>query len=330
MQLAKGNIKYMEMPVMGDAKALKLILCCALSLNAWSVQASDLSPFSIAHPSLDFTSTPKSQTLSLGYQIANTQYYKVLPNHRISVDTQTQLTNIVIGGPLSDRWSYQISASYALLSGGFSDNFIETWHSVFGLPNGSRDQYLQNLMRIQYERNDEVLVAIHRSVSGLLDTQAALQFELDDRSSVNVFVNLPTGNGDQLLGSEKMDLGLAWQHTYINDSGWRIQGRIGVLALGDGGLLRSESKSFATFGHLGLAYPLSEVFSVRLWLDSHTAYYDSPLAPLGKDTLILGMGGALAISDRWQLDLFVSEDIAVEASPDVGLHMRLTWRAAGN
>jgi hypothetical protein len=42
---------------------------------------------------------------------------------------------------------------------------------------------------------------------------------------------------------------------------------------------------------------------------------------------MLGMGGSILLGRQWQLDIMVSEDIAVEASPDVGLHMRLTWRS---
>ncbi|HKQ31266.1 MAG TPA: DUF3187 family protein, partial [Burkholderiales bacterium] len=51
-------------------------------------------------------------------------------------------------------------------------------------------------------------------------------------------------------------------------------------------------------------------------LDAHTSAYDSNLDFLG-DAVVLTVGGDYRFSSGWRLDLGVSEDIAVEHSPDV-------------
>jgi hypothetical protein len=51
--------------------------------------------------------------------------------------------------------------------------------------------------------------------------------------------------------------------------------------------------------------------------DAHTAAFnDTALDYLG-DSLVLTVGGDYEFASGWQLDLGVSEDVQVEASPDV-------------
>ena len=297
----------------------------AAPLDAISVR--DLSPFSLSHPVLNTQTRPNDIQVSLDYQLANSQYYKTLGDDSIALDAQTELTTFSVRGPINDDWSYRIEAAYADVSGGFSDNFIESWHDVFGLPNGSRDKYAQDLMRLQYQRDGQMLIDESDAFSGLTDIQVALQYVLSDDSALNVFVNLPTGDSDTLLGSDAVDVGVSWQGTHTSESGWQTSTQVGVMALGDTGLLEAEARSATAFGQVAFAMPVSEHIVLKLQVDGHTAYYDSPLSPLGKNAVMLGMGGSILLGRQWQLDIMVSEDIAVEASPDVGLHLRLTWHS---
>lgn len=293
-----------------------------------AISARDLSPFSLSHPVLNTHSRPSDLQVSIDYQMANSQYYKTLRDDSIALDAQTELVTVSVSAPINDDWSYRIEAAYADVSDGFSDNFIESWHDVFGLPNGSRDKYAQDLMRLQYQRDGQMLIDESDAFSGLTDAQVALQYALSDDSALNVFVNLPTGDSKTVLGSGSADVGVSWQGTNTSESGWQASTQVGVIALGDSGVLEAEARSASVFGQVALAWPVSENVVLKLQVDGHTAYYDSPLSPLGKNAVMLGMGGSILLGRQWQLDFMVSEDIAVEASPDVGLHMRLVWRSA--
>lgn len=309
-----------------------LILWLAPALPAgaaslYPLVLSDLSPFSLSHPVLTTHARPSDLQVSFDYQLANSQYYKTLGGDSIALDAQTELATFSLSAPINDVWWYRIEASYADVSGGFSDSLIESWHDAFGLPNGSRDKYAQDLMRLQYQRDGQFLIDESGAFSGLTDTQVAFQYALSEDSALNLFVNLPTGDSDTLLGSNAVDLGVSWQGTHTSESGWQTSAQVGVIALGDKGLLEAEARRAAAFGQVALAWPVSEHIVLKLQVDGHTAYYESPLSPLGKNAVMLGMGGSVVLGRQWQLDLMVSEDIAVEASPDVGLHMRLTWHS---
>ena len=291
------------------------------------VSMRDLSPFSVPHAVLNTQTRPNDVQVSLDYQLANSQYYETLGDDSIALDAQTELVIFSVSAPINDNWSYRIEAAYAEVSGGFSDGFIESWHDIFGLPNGSRDKYAQDLMRLQYQRDGQLLIDESDAFTGLTDTQVAFQYALSQDAALNVFVNLPTGDSDTLLGSGSVDAGVSWQGAYTSESGWRTSTQVGVIALGNSGLLEAEARSAAAFGQVAFAWPASEHIVLKLQLEGHTAYYDSPLSPVGKNAVMLGMGGSILLGRQWQLDIMVSEDIAVEASPDVGLHMRLTWRS---
>jgi hypothetical protein len=304
-----------------------LVPCGVLAAPLEAISVRDLSPFSLSHPVLNTHARPSDVQVSFDYQLANSQYYKTAGDDSIALDAQTELATFSLSAPINNKWSYRVEASYAEVSGGFSDNFIESWHDVFGLPNGSRDKYAQDLMRLQYQRDGQLLIDESDAFSGLTDAQVALQYALSGDSALNVFVNLPTGDKDTLLGSGSADVGVSWQGTHTSESGWQTSTQVGAIALGDTGLLEVEANSAAAFGQVALAWPVSEQVVLKLQVDAHTAYYDSPLSPLGKNAVMLGMGGSILLGRQWLLDIMVSEDIAVEASPDVGLHVRLKWRA---
>jgi hypothetical protein len=56
--------------------------------------------------------------------------------------------------------------------------------------------------------------------------------------------------------------------------------------------------------------------SLKAQIDAHTAVYDSDLDYLS-DAVVLTVGGDYLFQSGWRLDLGVSEDLAVEHSPDV-------------
>lgn len=76
-----------------------------------------------------------------------------------------------------------------------------------------------------------------------------------------------------------------------------------------------------------LGWLVSDSINLKLQLQGHTSYYeDSQLQILG-DTYFLTFGGSIKINQCNQLDIAMSEDINVGASPDVSL--LINWRSYG-
>ena len=53
----------------------------------------------------------------------------------------------------------------------------------------------------------------------------------------------------------------------------------------------------------------------------------SRVAPLADPSVMIGLGGALMLTERTTLEIAVTEDDSIHrATPDIGLHVAIRWR----
>jgi hypothetical protein len=52
-------------------------------------------------------------------------------------------------------------------------------------------------------------------------------------------------------------------------------------------------------------------------VDAHTAVFETSALDFLNEAVILNLGGAIQLNHHWTLTLGLSEDVMVEASPDV-------------
>ncbi len=137
--------------------------------------------------------------------------------------------------------------------------------------------------------------------------------------STSLWLNLkaPTGNSNQLTGSGAFDASLALAHERILSSRWLAFAQIAGTYLGSGDLLSNQQRHWVGAGLLGFDYRYSTALTLTAQLDGHTAAFkDSGLTLLG-DAWILTLGGEYRWRTHWSAQIGVSEDVKVDASPDV-------------
>jgi len=82
--------------------------------------------------------------------------------------------------------------------------------------------------------------------------------------------------------------------------------------------------NYAFYGHIMLAWLAHENVDLKMQLQGHTSYYeDSQLRAIGS-TYLATFGASININPCNQLDIAISEDIKVDASPDISL--LINWR----
>ncbi|MFC4311216.1 DUF3187 family protein [Steroidobacter flavus] len=245
------------------------------------------------------------------------------------VDAETREARAILEGKLTDRVGWRLQLPYRYTGGGSLDSFIDSWHDTFGLPDGARSALPRDQIAIAYTRAGTRELNVTSSSSGLADIQAALGYELHSApgSALTAWldVKLPTGDADKLTGSGAADVSfvLAGQHSPLN-SRWTVFGQAGVTYLGDGDLLPSDQqRSVVWSGMAGVSVLAWRGLSLKAQIDAHSAAYDSDL-DFFSNAVVLTVGGDYLFKSGWRLDLGVSEDIAVEHSPDVvfvlGIH----------
>lgn len=236
------------------------------------------------------------------------------------VDAETREARLTLQTPIARRFSFQLQVPYRYTGGGSLDGFIDSWHDTFGLPDGARSQLPSDDINITYVTDRSRQLNMTSSASGLADVEASLGYDVvaSDSSALTAWLNvkLPTGEADKLTGSGATDVSLILAGEQRLSGRWSAFGQASVTWLGDGELLAYRQESMVWSGLAGLGWRAWRGLSLKAQVDAHTAAFDSELAFLS-EAIVLTVGGDYRFASGWRLDLGVSEDIAVERSPDV-------------
>lgn len=252
-------------------------------------------------------------------------------NEALLVDAETREARVTLQGSFAHtRFGWQLQLPYRYTGGGSLDSFIDSWHDIFGLSDGARSALPSDRIGIAYARAGTSRLNIDSSASGLADIQAAIGYELPTSNvallTAWLTIKLPTGDADDLTGSGATDVSLSLAGQRELGDRWSVFGQAAATYLGDGDLLPDRQRSVVWSGMAGVAVQTWRGLALKAQVDAHTAAYDSDLDFLS-DAVVLTVGGDYLFESGWRLDLGVSEDIAVEHSPDVVfvLGLKQSW-----
>jgi hypothetical protein len=192
---------------------------------------------------------------------------------------------------------------------------------MLGLPSGDRPALPQNAFRIDYQRTGENLAHFSDGGAGIGDISIAGGYQLraTQSNAVSLWLNIkaPTGDSDKLTGSGATDAALNLAYEQKLSSRWTAFAQLNFAYLGNGDLLPEQQRSSMWSGTLTFDYHYSPALALTLQFDGHTAAYSDSNLPLLGSAWIMTLGGEYRWRSRWYLQVGVSEDIKVEASPDV-------------
>lgn len=272
------------------------------------------------------SSVPDGWTAGLDFHWGSTALMQERGNEYLIVDAETREARLTLQGALSDRIAWQVQLPYRYTGAGNLDGFIDSWHDVFGLPEGARPELPPDRMDIAYTRGGARRLDMGSSASGLADIQAALGYAVHTSSRSALMgwlgIKLPTGDADKLTGSGATDVSLLLSGRHRLGGRWSVFGQAGGTWLGEGDLLPDQQRSVVWSGMAGVSVQAWRGLSLKAQIDAHTAAYDSNL-DFFNEAVVLTVGGDYRFASGWRLDLGVSEDIAVEHSPDVVFIMSL-------
>ena len=241
----------------------------------------------------------------------------------IFIDGETYRANLSWRYGASERLEFGLDVPYVSHQAGRMDNFIESWHSFWGFPNGDRDKFPQDQLTYRYSDNGQVLANVESNGDGLGDVSLSMGYQLSASDvrhwALRGGVKLPTGDADSLRGSDSTDVyaGLHVSDHSFSDSGVTFHASVGGLWMDEGEVLNTIREDWVLYGSGTVSWALNQTVSLKAQLDAHSAFYDSSLKELGSDSAQLIVGGAIRLSETGTLDLSVSEDIAVDTAPDV-------------
>lgn len=267
---------------------------------------------------------PGERTLALHVAHANNFTSGLTDRLEVFVDGSTTVASVAFRQGVSERWEWGAELPLVHHGGGFTDRFIDSFHGLFGFPDGGRDGSPRNQLRYRIVADGETLLDIETRRHGLGDVRLQGGYRLaatpQRSATLRAQVKLPTGDFDDLTGSGAADLAL-WaeltERDWLDRFGVTVTLMGGVTLPGQGDLLRSRQRDVVAVGHLGLAYPLGQRVVLRAQIDGHSELLDTGVRQLGGASLQGTLGGSIALPGRLQLDLALSEDLIVGSAPDV-------------
>lgn len=213
------------------------------------------------------------------------------------------------------------------LSGGTLDSLIEDWHDIFGLPDGSRTELPRDELLVEYRENGVGLLHIDESGSGLGDIPVSLGYQLaasDGRAVATwLTVKAPVGDADDLSGSGAVDVAVSLAAEAALAERWQVFGQMDIAWLGEGDVLTELQEDFAWSALAGVTWNAWRGLDLTVQFNANSSIFDVPDLDLAGDAVLVTFGGSYRTAGGWQFDFGVSEDIEVDASPDVAFNFAL-------
>ena len=298
----------------------------------------NLSPFHLAYAppaSLGACALAPGETEAIAsIDMASHMIAEGAASERLVLDGETYRPSLALRRGLGEGWDYTIEVSGIAHRGGAFDGFIESWHSVFGLPQGGRDRVPHDRLRIAYVRDGERRVGIDRAAAAPGDLALGIGRALgpdilaNDGLALRGVVRLPTGDEDALAGAAGLSAAL-WAETsgvLVGDA-WLYGAAAGVLAAKPPPAMSGLGRELVGFARLGMTWRALDDLALSVQADIASPAYRSALAPLGGPSVLFGMGGRLRLRPRATLEIAITEDDGWRrAAPDIGLRAAIRWR----
>jgi hypothetical protein len=148
-----------------------------------------------------------SQAFSL-YALKRDQSGKIYPAERV-VDFESCVFESGVSYAINKNW--EIGGMWRIISyyGGFLDAFTHNFHGVFGFPNAGRELVPQNEVVIDFRTNNGIDITLNHPTVGFGDIDLWGKYNFFRSryvdSALQFGVKLPTGNLEQVTGSEAPD-----------------------------------------------------------------------------------------------------------------------------
>jgi hypothetical protein len=299
-----------------------LVLACFAAHAAEPFPTRDQNPFltGVGLPA-PFAARVDDATLAVNFNWGSTAMTQTSVRDALLVDAETKDWQLAFTQPLGERFALRLDVAHRTTNGGSLDSFIDDFHRLFGLPDGARDGLPKNDLSIRHRRGNALALDRQRTSSGFTDVSlaAAYRFVASPRSAVSAWVSVaaPIGSTEDFTADGSVDVSAALAAERTFGDNWSAFGQISGTHVGSDSVLSQPQERWVWATMAGLGFRLTSHVELKLQVDVHSApFADTSLDYLG-EAAILTVGGDIRWGSGWRLDIGISEDVIVEASPDV-------------
>ena len=271
-----------------------------------------------------------SQRFSITSELANHYSLSRRVDDALILDGETWRTGFAFSTTVNEQWSVDVEIPVYQQSGGVLDDTVDGWHSLFGLPDGGRNNRPEDVLRFQLADANGVFLDLSERDQGLGDIQVSIGHPIgpDERYLLTGVVKLATGDEDNLTGSGSTD----WAVTLLRSQSGMFRDRaagyfwgVGLLRTGEAKRIAYEREELVYVGILGGSLKLLPHFGLKAQIDVHAPFFNTPLEEIGQTSIQATLGGWWDMNERSVIEFAISEDLNVSTGPDVVLHIGFRW-----
>jgi len=281
---------------------------------------------------------PPGHTWSLlALDVANNFDTRGTNREKILLDGESNRLTLALRYGLTDKLEVGMDLPWVGYSGGIFDSFVEEFHHFFGLPNGGRPKAPRDRLLFTYEKDGLERLRMDDASFGVGDMRLTGGWQLYYDGNANpcavalrASLKLPTGSTAKLRGSGSTDIALwlSGSDDYLLPGSWGHMALFvaaGGMAMTDGKVLKDQQADLAGFGSLGLGWSPADWIALKAQFSAHSRLYrGSNLGELSRPAVLIILGGTYAFTPKTAMDIALTEDASIAASPDVALHLGLT------
>ena len=173
------------------------------------LRIANLNPFHLPGAPASFDARvlrPGETELILSLDIASHLVTESSNGERLLIDGETYRPALAVRRGLGEGWEHWIELSAVSHAAGAFDGFIESWHDVFGLPQGGRDAAPRDQLAINWTKDGASRADVERDVSSpgdvALGIGRAVAFPANNGLALRAAVTLPTGDASASVWAE--------------------------------------------------------------------------------------------------------------------------------
>ncbi len=266
--------------------------------------------------------------ISHALYITNTFQQESSDNETLLIDVENYRYDLSLAYQ-ARKWRVSTTLPFIANDGGSLDGLIEGWHDFFGLPQGGRTANPKNQVYMSYTRNGATIVEQDQSDSDIGDIALTFSYRLSydqqGATEIGLGLELPSGSISSLSGNEAIDIALWLSKAGEISEFSTLYGLLGVSMPGKAGPLEDYIEDHIWLGQLGGEYKFYPDVTGILQLDMHSATLKNTTLKAFGDSVQVQLG--LQFSgwfDKFDIDLFFSEDISAKTAPDITFGLRLS------
>ncbi|MGF1547297.1 MAG: DUF3187 family protein [Thiotrichales bacterium] len=264
------------------------------------------------------------------YSLSNTLNQESSAREALVFDGETEVLAVAVTRGLAGGGALWFQVPLIRHAGGGLDRLIDRYHDWLGLPAGKRPGWPRDRLRFEYERDGVTEVRLNDPTGGLGDVTLGISSGWraggSERGALYASMKLPSGNANRLTGSGGAAFGVGADLEWSLAERWRGRLQAGVTWLAPGDLLPQLQRRWAGAMGVGIGWRATPALDLRTQVDASTALYrDSRLRWLN-EAVLLTAGAGIRLDPQWTLELAVTEDLLVDAAPDVTFQVGLSRR----